>query len=70
MLNNKEIEQCQRDWESAEMSDLSSSHLDKERLSLYHKWFAKMLDHIQNRNNLPWHVVINQVELLKNVIDN
>lgn len=51
-----EIAQCQSEWEQTEMADLSSGHLDSERKKLYHKWFAKMLDHIHDRNNQPWTV--------------
>lgn len=53
-MTQDEIKQCQSDWEWTEMSDLSSDHLAGERLRIYRKWFAKMLDHVQGRNQAPW----------------
>jgi len=53
-MTPEDIRQCQSDWESTEMADLSSVHLQSERLKIYHRWFAKMLDHLHGRDNKPW----------------
>jgi len=54
MLTPEEIERCQSDYEQTEMADLSTSMLRAERDRLYHKWFAKLLDHAQGRTQAPW----------------
>lgn len=54
MMTPDEIRQCQEEWERTEMSDLSSDHLRSERDKLYHKWFARLLDHAAGRTNEPW----------------
>jgi hypothetical protein len=42
-LTKAEIDECLIAWEVAEMSDLELSHLNHERLKLYHKWFRRLL---------------------------
>lgn len=53
-MTKDEIKQVQNEYEQTEMADLSSGHLQSERHKLYHKWFTKMLDHIQGRNQPVW----------------
>ena len=54
MMTKEEIEKCHKEWQSAEMSDLSSDHLKAERLALYHKWFVKLVDHARQVEREQW----------------
>ncbi len=54
MMTQKEIEQCHKEWQSTEMSDLESGHLKSERLALYHKWFVKLIDHARKVERDNW----------------
>lgn len=54
MMTKEEIQSCHGDWERTEMSDLEAGHLKAERLTLYHKWFVKLLDHAREVNRDKW----------------
>ena len=54
MMTEEEINECHEDWQHTEMSDLSREHLKSERLTLYHKWFVKLIDHARQVERQAW----------------